>query len=323
MNRRDFLHTGKNLALTLAALSVPNLAFGKDKLTIWGAPALISLSLAFVIHQGEARKSKDLKLNIWKSPDQLRAGFASGDFILSAAPSNVGVNLAHQGLDVKMLNILTKGLNYIFSKDEKIKTLKDLEGKKLIVPFKNDIPDIVFKALCAKMGVKIEKIDIHYAPNPPQAAQLFIAKTEFDAVLSQEPLASALTLMAKKNGVSVYRQIDIQELWQESFGIKIPQAGLIVKTSFYEENKAFFELLHKDLQNAIKWIHSNEDSAAILGEKYISAPQVAIKLGIAYGNMVALKASEISDDLMRFYEIIFEVNPQFLGNKMPERSLFL
>lgn len=320
MKRREFLYKAN---LALAALTMPNLAFGKERLVIWGAPALISISLAFAVSEGEARKSKDLKLNIWKSPDQLRAGFASGDFLLSAAPSNVGVNLAHQGLDVKVLNILTNGLNYIFTKDKKIKTLKDLEGKKLIVPFKNDMPDIILNALCVKMGVDRNKINIHYASNPPQAAQLFIAKPEFDAVLSQEPLASALSLMAKKNGVSVHRQIDIQGLWQEVFNTKIFQAGLIVKGSFYEENKEFFTLLHKDLQNAVKWIHSNQDSAAALGSKYLPAPQAAIKLGIAHSNIVALKASEIIDDLLRFYSIIFETNPQFLGGKMPERSLFL
>lgn len=320
MQRRQFLQA--NLAL-MSLAAMPNLAFGKERLVIWGAPALISISLAFAVNEGLARKSKDLKLNIWKSPDQLRAGFASGDFILCAAPSNVGINLAHQGLDVKMLNILTNGLNYIMSKDEKIQSLKDLEGKRLIVPFKNDMPDIILNALCLKMGVERSKINIDYVSHPAQAAQLFIADSQFDAVLSQEPLASALTLMAKKNGISVYRQIDLQKLWQEAFGMKVAQAGLIVKGSFYEQNKEFFELLHKDLQNAVNWIHSNQDSAAALGSKYLPTPQAAIKLAIKHSNMVCLKTSEISDDLMKFYKIIFDINPQFLGGKMPDESLFL
>ena len=324
INRREFLSKSGKLGLaTMASLAMPNIAFGAESLTIWGAPALIALSLAVVTHRGESRKQKDLKLKIWNSVDALRVGFASGDWVLSAAPSNVGINLANQGFDVKLLNVLTSGLNYIFTRDEGIKNLKDLEGKKIIVPFKNDIPDIVLTALCKKMGVDMSKIHITYAANPPQAAQLFIAKDEFDAVLSQEPLASALTLMAKKNGISVYRQISMQEQWFQAFGLKIPQAGLIVNGAFYEANKAFFETLHSDLQNAVKWIDSNKDSAAKLGAKYLPAPEAAIKLSIPYANMVALKASEVADDLMKFYEIIFELNPQFLGGKMPDKSFFL
>lgn len=324
MKRRDFLQKGTKLGLAgFVGLSMPNMAFGAESLTIWGAPALISLSLAVATHRGDARRQKDLKLKIWNSVDSLRVGFASGDFILSAAPSNVGVNLANQGFDVKLLNVLTSGLNYIFTRDDGIKNLKDLEGKSIIVPFKNDIPDILLNALCKKLGVDISKIKITYVANPPTAAQLFIAKDEFDAVMSQEPLASALTLMAKKNGINVYRQISIQELWNQAFGLKIPQAGLIVQTSFYESNKTFFESLHIDLQNAMKWIDSNKDSAAKLGAKYLPAPEPAIKLAILYANLVALRASEVADDLMKFYEIIFEMNPQFLGGKMPNKSLFL
>ncbi len=325
MKRREFLNLTKNAGIAgFAGFAMPNLLFGDfSNFTLWGAPALITLPLAVITHQGKAKSEKSFKLRVWKSPDQLRAGFASGDFTLSAAPSNVGVNLAHQGLDVKVLNILTNGLNYIFTKDESIKDFSDLQGKSIIVPFKNDLPDIVFRSLCGKMGVDIGKIKVHYAPNPPQAAQLFIAKSEFDAVISQEPLASALTLMAKKNGISVYRQIDIQALWQREFGTKIAQAGLIVKGEFYEQNRAFFELLHNDLQDALKWIDRNRDSAAALGTKYLPAPEPAIKLAIPHANLVAEKASEVADDLLKFYSIIFDLNPQFLGGKMPDKSLFL
>ena len=51
-------------------------------------------------------------------------------------------------------------------------------------------------------------------------------------------MASAMQLLAKKNGVAVYRNIDVQKLWEQTFKEcpKIPQAGLIVRESFYVEN---------------------------------------------------------------------------------------
>ena len=321
-SRRKFLRQSKALALLLGVGSLPNLAFGEDKLTLWGAPALISLPLAVAYKQGNAQKIKSFDFNLWKSPDILRAGFASKDFKISAAPSNVGITLAHQGLDVKLLNILTRGLNYLFTKDEDIKSFDDLRGKKLIVPFKNDLPDLIFQILCQKLGVNISQINIHYAANPPQATQLFITG-EFDAVLSQEPLASALGLLASKNGVKVFRQIDIQKLWQEQFNTSIAQAGLIVENAFYQQNEAFVNTLQQVLEQALVWINDNKDSAADFGAKYLPAPVPAIKIALDYANLSATRALAMSDELLKFYKILYDFNPKFLGGKMPDKSLFL
>jgi len=40
-------------------------------------------------------------------------------------------------------------------------------------------------------------------------------------------------------------------------------------------------------------------------------------------NLAVIKASEISDELMSFFEILFELNPKVLGGKMAEKRLFL
>ena len=327
MNRRKFLNTSMNLSLgAFAMLNIPSFAFANtQRLTIWGAPALISLSLVTAIKQGKAQDKIALDYKAWKTPDQLRAGFAGDDFILAASPSNVGVNLYNQDIDVKMLNILTNGLNYIFTKDKNLNSLKDLEGKKLILPFKNDLPDIVFQALCNAHNVDISKIKIQYVQTPPEATMLFVKKEEFDAVITQEPMASAMSLLAKKNGVAVYRTMDVQKLWSETFKQcpKIPQAGLIVRTKFYEEHKEFFDILHSDLVDAVKWIDKNKDSAAKLGSKYLPTPEMGIRAAIPYANFTVDKCSDIADNLDSFFDIVYALNPKLLGGKKPPKSLYV
>ncbi len=327
MDRRKFLNSSMNLGLgTMGALMLPSFAFANPpKLTIWGAPALISLSLIVAIKQGAAKDMMPLKYDSWNTPDQLRAGFAGKDFVLAASPSNVGVNLYHQGIDVKLLNILTNGLNYIFTKNENIKTLKDLEGKKLILPFKNDLPDIVFQVLCHAYKVDISKIQIQYVQTPPEAAMLFVKKDTFDAVFAQEPMASTMSLLAKKKGVSVYRSIDVQKIWSETFKEcpKIPQAGLIVRAQFFEENQKFFEVLHNDLIEAVKWIDSNKDSAAKIGSKYLPTPKMGIRAAIPYANFTADRCKDIADSLDAFFAIVYDFNPKLLGGKKPPKSLYV
>ncbi len=318
MQRRDFLIRSTSLA---ALACFP--AFGAQNFTIYGAPAMITLPLAYARHHGQARKVKDFSLRVWNSPDELRAGFVSGSYQLSCAPMNVGVILAHKGLNIKLLSVLTNGLNYILSRNDNIKELKDLEGKKLIIPFKNDLPDFVFSALCDKLGVKKSKIDIHYVQTPPQAAQLFVAKGEFDAVLSQEPFSSAVTLLGKKHGVKVQRAIDMQALFKASFGVGVKQAGMVVNGEFYAKNQSFFEALSGDLTEAVEWIKSHETSAASLGARYLPAPEPAIKMAIRHSNLIYAKAGEVYAELNEFYKIIFAQNRDFLGGRIPSRELFL
>ena len=59
-----------------------------------------SVTIAVAAAQGKLDKQADVALEIWRSPDQLRAGVASGQFKVMMSPSNVGVNLRNQGQQV-------------------------------------------------------------------------------------------------------------------------------------------------------------------------------------------------------------------------------
>ncbi|QCD51996.1 ABC transporter substrate-binding protein [Campylobacter sp. RM16192] len=320
MKRRNFLGLGAALGVTALA---PDL-FAKERFDIWGMPAIPSTMLAVATMQGELNKTHDMKLRIWSNPDQLRAGVASGDMKLTAAPSNVGVNLANQGIKFGMLNIMTNGLQNVLVKDASIKSIEDLVGKKLIMPFKNDMPDLVLRAICKKRGIDISKIDITYVQTPPESVGLFLQK-DYDAALSIEPMSSAAILKGKKMGVDVSVGFELPEIWGESFGVKpyIPQAGLIVSLDYYNANREVFEVFHNDLQNSLKWILQNKQSAAKIGAQYLPAPEPALANAFERSNLTVTKASDLADELMSFFEVLFELNPKILGGKMPDKSLFL
>ncbi|WP_162165970.1 ABC transporter substrate-binding protein, partial [Campylobacter fetus] len=298
--------------------------FAKENLTIYGAPAMPSVMIAVALINGKLKNQMDLNLQIWNNPDILRAGVASGAYKVMMSPSNVGVNLKNQGQKIAQLNILTNGLQNLLTKDKSVKELGELEGKKLIMPFKNDMPDLVFQALCKKQGVNLDKISISYTPTPPEAMLGFLTK-DFDAALLPEPMATACIMRAKQLGVAVQRGLDIHKIWGKSFGVKdiIPQAGMIVNLDFYEQNISVFETLHTDLQNALEWTMQNIQSAGEIGENYLSAKAPILSAALEYSNLTVIKAKEAKDDLMKFYEVLLELNPKLLGGKLPDESFFL
>jgi len=321
IERRTFLKLSSALLLSSAA---PRLfAATKTAFTIYGAPALPSLTIAVATLQGQLAKQADTSLKIWKNPDQLRAGVASGEFKVMMSPSNVGVNLQNQGQNVGMINILTNGIVQLLGKTD-ISSPEQLVGKKVIMPFKNDMPDITFRALLKQRGIDESKVDITYTATPAEAVSLFLTQP-FDIAYLPEPLASACILKGKKMGVEVVRTFDFLQSWAESFNTQpiIPQAGIIANRDFYQAHTAEFELLHQDLQNALTWVKNNPQSAAEIGTNYFPAPAPAIANAIPHANLTVRKGSEIKEELLKFYDIVLRYNPKLLGGKLPADDFFL
>ncbi|PSM53085.1 nitrate/sulfonate/bicarbonate ABC transporter, periplasmic substrate-binding protein [Campylobacter blaseri] len=321
MKRREFLSLGSAFGISAFA---PNL-FAKENFTIYGAPAVPSAIIAIASLQGKLSKSMNTELKIWKTPDQLRAGVASKTFKVMMSPSNVGVNLKNQNQNVAMLNILTESIQNIITKDKNIKELGDLEGKKMIMPFKNDMPDLIFHALCKKQGVDVSKIDITYTTTPPESMLMLLQSKDYVASILPEPMGTAAIFKGKKLGVSIHRSIAIHKEWGKSFNTanSIPQAGMIVDVDYYNNHIKEFEVFHEDLKNALIWLNGNKQSAAEIASAYLPANKIIIANSFEHANLCVKKASDIRDEIMEFFEIMFEFNPKILGGKMPDKGFFL
>ncbi|MGF6148301.1 ABC-type taurine transport system, periplasmic component [Kingella potus] len=321
LKRREFLQLAA--ALAAAGASPALWAAGREPFTVYGAPALPSMMIAVAALQGKLAKQADVSLKIWRSPDQLRAGVASGQFKIMMSPSNVGANLRNQGRKVGMVNILTNGITQIVCK-QNIAAPQDLAGKKIIVPFKNDMPDIVLQALLKKLKIDAGKVAVTYAATPVEAVGLFLGK-DFHAAVLPEPMASACILRGKAMGANIMRGFDLVKAWGQAFDTKplIPMAGIIADTDYFRAHKAQFDTFHQDLKNALVWINANRQSAAQIGKNYLPAPEPALAAGLDGARLTVTKASEIKNEILHFYEILMQFNPKLLGGKMPDSGFFL
>ena len=162
MNRRHFLQYAGAVALSsqfpFAWADTPS------PITIYGPGALPSLLLGVAKQrqqQGLSVIQETFNVETWRTPDVLRAGLANGSIQASIVPSYVAVNLANRGLDVKLVNIMTWGLVDIVGSAGSISSLKDLEGRSVAVPLRNDMPDLFLQSLCKLQGVDFKKIKIN------------------------------------------------------------------------------------------------------------------------------------------------------------------
>ena len=320
MDRRSVL---KMLVASSLMAYTPAL-FAKDKqLTIYGPIVLPTLLLGVAAQQGQSPQILPWSVDVWRDADVLRAGLANRTIEASIVPSYVAANLAARGESVKLLNIMTKGLLQVVGRDGILTDFSELIGKKIVLPFKNDMPDLVMQALCKIRGIKFTDLDVLYAATPPEALALFLHK-KVDLALLPEPLASVGIMRGKLNGQTIERVFDMQKAWEQASHTHtgIPQAGLLVSTAFYEANREFLGQLHEDLQAALTWSLSHLAEAAKIGSQLIPVPTMAIETSLPHSNLVVTPSKAIEDDLMTFFSAMYELNPQIVGGKLPDSSLF-
>jgi len=202
-----------------------------ENLTLLGPIAPVTFPMLHMVDEEQMSEIvEQSQIQIWRSPDQLRSQVTSGKAHFTALPTYVAANLYNKGVKLKMLNVSVWGHLYVISVDSQVDDLEDLKGQKVVIPWKGDMPDLVFRFLAHEKGLDPEKdMEIQYVSSPMEAAQMMVAGKVKYAVLI-EPAASSAILQAKQKGVNLNRVIDMQKVWGEVTGrpSKIPFAGIAV-----------------------------------------------------------------------------------------------
>ena len=321
--RRHFLIGASLLPVVYAS---PSIAAAEDKKpVIWGPPAGPSIVAAYAVKTGML---EDLlpgcQFKVWNNPDQIRAGLSSGSVNMAILPSYSGANLYNKGLGVRLANILTDGLLYIVAPEaSNIKTLQDLVGKKLAVPFKNDMPDYIMQAILKAYDIKPDAIDIQYTGTLPEAMPLLMIG-RVDAAVIVEPAASTVISMSAASPKKIVRALDIQKLWEKvSKTDAIPQAGLVTGKGFEgDAGKKKIATLNACLASALERIRSDPEKAAEQVGDLLDFPPRLIAASVAFSHLVVHNAKEVKPSLETFFNVLVEQNSAILGGKLPDDGFY-
>ncbi|MCT4656316.1 MAG: ABC transporter substrate-binding protein [Cohaesibacter sp.] len=333
LSRRTFFtHSAAGLATVslggglVSTLSMPAIAKGLDSLTIYGPPAGPSIALAHLVKSNALKDHVGkTKFKVWRTPSQLRAGVLSGDMTVTGTPSYVAANLFNRGVDVRMASVVTWGLLYLISSEGKVASLKDLKGKTILMPFKNDMPDLVMQAMARKAGLKIGRdFTLRYTGTPQQAMKMLIAGKASMAVLP-EPAATGAQMLGIKNGVKLTHALDLQKEWGRIIGgrSQIPQAGMMVSGKLVKERPELVDAFNKAMVRSGKWTRNNPASAAELGAIYMGMKAPIIERSIPYCNIDVKSGRASKSELERFFKVLKSVSPAIIGGRLPGSRFYI
>ncbi|MGD9845247.1 MAG: ABC transporter substrate-binding protein [Variibacter sp.] len=319
LNRRTFIASA-----CAAACAAPRIARASGPFVLWGPPAAPSIVLSQAVAGGFLKSvAPDAAFKVWKSPDEMRAGLSSGTMTAVIVPTYVAANLYNRGLGVRLVNVMTDGLLYIVAAAGSVASIAELKGKRLAVPFRNDMPDFILRRLLTAARLKAGDLTIDYSGTPPEAAQMLIAG-RVDAALLSEPSSTALIARAAAAGKTLDRVIDCQKAWAVAEGhATIPQAGLAVSTKVAEQiGRDGVAALQQGLENAMRAVLANPAQAAVASAGALELPAPIVERSIAFSHLVARPASAARADLTAFFDVLATEDARIIGGKQPDERFY-
>lgn len=182
------------------------------------------------------------------------------------------------------------GAVLVVGADTNIKTLKDLNGKKIAIPQIGNTQDIVLRYVLKKAGLKPSykggTVEIVHSNNP--YIKTLLDNKNIDGALVPEPWG---TRLVQESNARIL--LDAKELYNNG---DYPTTVIIVRKEFYEKNKDLVKEFIKTHIQITKEIQKNQNKA-----KQIINNEIKEITG------KALKASIINES---FKKVIFTYNPE-------------
>ena len=299
-----------------------------DKLVLSGPMASVSHPLLRMIETNALADIADkVEFVMWKNPDELRALTLRGRADFIAIPTNVAANLYNKGVDIKLLNVTTWGILGMITRDKSKKTLADFKGCDIAMPFRADMPDIVFEEIIKKQGLDPKKdFNLKYVGSPIDAMQMLIMRRVDHALLAEPAISMALrktsSFPLKLIAPDLYRSSELEKEWGEVFKIegKIPEAGMAM---IGNQNDYVVKRFNEEYKKSLQWYKSHPKEAGELVAKYIKMLNAdAVADSIEYVQLHDVSAKEAKKDLDFFFEVLKNNNPKSIGGKIPDDGFY-
>lgn len=322
---------GGCLAAALFAFSAPAQA-RQPKLVLSGPFAAVSFPLIHMVESGALKDvAETVEFRSRKDPDQLRvlALDAKSDVDFVAMPTNVAANLYNRGVKLQLVNVSTWGVLWMVSREANLKTLADFKGKEILMPFRADMPDIVFQVLAEKQGLDVKRdFTLRYVGSPLDAMQMLITRRADHALLA-EPAVSVALRKTKSFPVSViapelYRSANLQEEWGRvtQRPARIPQAGMVALGRALAD-PALVEKFQKAYAASLAWCEKHpEECGKLVAKRVDMLTPEGVADSVRVDNAVFVTAREAKPELEFFFGLLHAKQPALVGGKLPDGGFY-
>ena len=297
-------------------------------------PGRIVLSAPFgplaypFVYMAESADDSPYDFVVWSNPDQLRAMITGGQADFFALPTNVAAIFRNKGADLSLVGVSVWSVLWMVSTDSTKTALDDFRGEEIIMPFRGDMPHIVFTTVARRRGLEPEKdFRLRYVATPQDAVQQLLLGRARHAVLC-EPDLSILMHRARAGDAGdasvFYRVIDLQDEWRAAFGTgdSLPIGGVAATGAVFED-AALVRKFQDDYSHAVSWcVGHPEETAGMVARYFEGVPREPIVEAIRNVDQHYETSAVARPELEAFFGVLMESDPAMTGGKMPDDGFY-
>jgi len=270
------------------------------------------------------------EFRVWMNPDQLRAMITGKQADFFALPTNVAAVFHNKGADLTLLGVSLWKVMWIVSSDSTNGTLQALRGEEIVVPFRGDMPHIVFADIARNCGFDPETdFVLRFVNSPQDAVQQLIAGRAGNAVLAEPDLS----ILMYKTGLSgggtggtrrFYRVVDIQKEWDRihGTGAEIPFGGVAVSAATAADTD-FVRDFQRDYARAVEWcVLHPEETAELVARRFDWVRKEPIVEAMKHIELKFVPAAEAREAVETFFSVLLDGNPRTIGGKLPDDGFY-
>lgn len=316
--------------ITLLCIAAPAGAEKLPKLILSGPPGTVSFPLMHMAESGALADYADsVEFTTWRDPDQLRLMALDNKAQILAIPTNVAANLYNRGIKLKLANVSVWGMLWIVSREADAKTLADFKGKEIAMPFRGDMPDIIFELVARAQGLDPRKdFKLRYVGTPFDALQLLITRRVDQALLAEPAVSMALhktrSLPISIIAPTLYRSVDMQQEWGKALqrSPRIPQAGIAILGEM-RNNPQFIAAVNAAYQASLQWCMEQAKECGEMAVRHSDMLEATAATDSVAASILDVKESaQARDELEYFFDVLMKSNPATIGKHLPDDGFY-
>lgn len=278
------------------------------------------LSMVKLIHNNDNfDRNMNINYKIVNSPQLIVSGLLSGEYDIATLPTNLAAILYNKRSEYVLISVTGNGSLYLLSSRNDIKSWKDLKGKKIHNIARSSTPDFLFNHFLKSNNVKKNELDIDFKYNHLELAQVLIAGKVENGILP-EPLATKVLTNNRKVGVV----LDFQKEYKKLYASSYPLSCIVASKRFIIDNPVLLREFLLSVEASIHWVNANPYEAGVMGNKIgLGITGELITEAIIRLNLKFKTSIESKNDLLKYYKVLYSMDPKSVGGKIPPDEFFL
>lgn len=278
------------------------------------------MSMAKLIDDSAENKTKNnYSFTLASAADEITAEIIKGEFEAAAVPTNLTAVLYQKTKgEIYIGAVNTLGVLYIVEKGDTVKSINDLEGKKMAVTGKGQVPEYVLSYILDKAGVKC---DLEFFTDGAEVAQR-MTSGEFTVAMLPIPYATKVTM----GDSGIRTALSVTDEFKKASGLEsdsLCQACVIIRRDFAENNPEAVRVFLEECMESVSYVKANVSDSAALMEKHGIIPAKALaEKAIPFANLTFLQGDAMKTALDSFYGVLFGANPASVGGALPDSKIY-